>query len=134
MTGFAPAGASDGSRSRRGRVAFVGAAQREQRLGGLAVPRGAGELVDGVAIPIETEPLHAGENGVDRFLRGALPVRVLDPQQHLAAVMARKQPVEERGARTADVEKAGRRRREARDDGFGHLTRRTWIEAAARVA
>ena len=37
-------------------------------------------------------------------------VGVLDPQQIAAAVMARVQPVEQRGARAADMQEAGWRR------------------------
>jgi hypothetical protein len=43
---------------------------------------------------------------------GALDVGVLDAQQHRAAVVAGVEEVEDRGARAADVEKAGRRRGE----------------------
>src|SRR3546814_17677285 len=47
---------------------------------------------------------------------GAGAVGILDAQQELAAVVAREQPVEQRGARAADMEETRRRRREARDD------------------
>ena len=47
------------------------------------------------------------QDGVDRVLGGALAVRVLDPQQVLAAVVAGEQPVEERGTGAADMEEAG---------------------------
>src|SRR5205807_10027992 len=57
---------------------------------------------------------------VDRGLRRALAVGVLDAQQHPAAAPARVQPVEQSGARAADVQKAGRRGSEARDDLIGH--------------
>src|SRR3546814_19903482 len=77
---------------------------------------GARELVDRVAIPVEPEPAHPVEDRVDRGLGGAGAVGILDAQQELAAVVAREQPVEQRGARAADMEETRRRRREARDD------------------
>ena len=77
---------------------------------------GAGELEHGVAVPVEPEPAHAVEDRVDRRLGRAGAIGILDAQQELAAVMAREQPVEQRGARAADMEEAGRRGREAGDD------------------
>ena len=47
----------------------------------------------------------------------ARAVGVLDAQQELAAVVAGEQPVEQRGARAADMQEAGRRGGEAGDDG-----------------
>src|SRR3546814_7994473 len=69
-----------------------------------------------VAIPVEPEPAHPVEDRVDRGLGGAGAVGILDAQQEIAAVVAREQPVEQRGARAADLEETRRRRREARDD------------------
>jgi hypothetical protein len=51
--------------------------------------------------------------------RRALAVGVLDAQQHLAAGVPRKEPVEQRRARATDVQVAGRGGREAGDDGHG---------------
>jgi competence protein ComEC len=73
---------------------------------------GALELEDGVAVPIEAEPAHPVEDRVDRRLGRARAIGILDAQQELAAVMAREQPVEQRRARAADMQIAGRRRRE----------------------
>ena len=104
----------------RGGVAPVGLAAGEQLLGDLAVARGAGELVDDVAVPIEPQPLQPVENGCYRRLGRALAVGVLDPQQHLAAGFPGIEPVEQRGPGAADVEEAGGRGGEACDDGIGH--------------
>ena len=57
------------------------------------------------------------EDRVDRRLGRARLVGILDPQQEFAAMMAGEQPVEQRGARAADMEEAGRRGRETRHDG-----------------
>ena len=70
---------------RRG-VAVIGLAVGEQLLGDLAVPGGAAELVDDVAVPIELQPFQPVQNGADGGFGRALAVGVLDPQQHLAAV------------------------------------------------
>ena len=47
--------------------------------------RGLAELIDGLAVPIEAEPGQAIEDGVDRRLRRAFAIGVLDPQQHSSA-------------------------------------------------
>ena len=74
------------------------------------VAGGALELEYRVAVPVEPEPLHARQDRVDRGLGGAGAVGILDPQQELAAVVAGVEQVEQRGARAAEVEVAGRRR------------------------
>ena len=96
---------------------MIGVAGGEQALGDLAVPLGAGELVDDVAVPVEAEPAQPVEDRVDRRLGRALAVGVLDAQQHLAAEAAGIEPVEQGRARAADMEEAGGRGREAGDDG-----------------
>ena len=100
---------------RRG-VAVIGLALGQELLGDLAVARGAAELVDDVAVPIELQPFQPVQDGVDRLLGGALAVGVLDPEQHLAAAAAGIEPVEQRGAGASDMEEAGRRGGEAGDD------------------
>ena len=84
------------------------------------MPGGAGELVDNVAVPIEAEPFHAVDDGVDGGLGGALAVGVLDAQHHLAAMAPGVEPVEKRRARAANMQKAGGRGRKTGDD-VGHV-------------
>ena len=102
------------------RVAAIGAPLAEHLLDRLAVAFGARELEGRLAVPVEAEPLQPVEDRVDRRVSRAGAVGVLDAQQHLAAEALGEQPVEQRGARPPDVQKAGRRRRETGDDGFGH--------------
>ena len=99
-----------------GHVAAIGGAALEQPVGDLGVARPELRLVIFVPVPIEAEPAHPVEDRVDRLLGRARLVGVLDPQQELAAVVAGEQPVEQRRARAADVQEAGRRGREAGDD------------------
>src|SRR5262249_25045173 len=103
-----------------GRVAVIGLALRQQLLRHLAMARGTGELVDRLPVPRDAEPGEPLEDRVDCGLGRALAVGVLDPQQHLAATAARVEPVEQRRARSADVEEAGRGGSKARDDGVWH--------------
>ncbi len=98
-------------------VAAIGVARGQQRLGDLAMPRRARELIDGLAVPVEAEPGQPVEDGVDRGLGRALAVGVLDAQQHLAAAAARIEPVEQRRARAADMQEAGGRGGKTGDDG-----------------
>ena len=80
----------------------------EQLLGHLAVAGGTGKLEDDLAVPGEAKPGQPVDNGVDGGSGRALAVGVFDPQQHLAAMPARVQPVEQGCAASTDVEKSGR--------------------------
>ena len=87
----------------------------------LCVAGGAFELADDIAIVIESQPFHALQDRCRRLGRRAFPIGILDPQQEFAAPTTGKQPVEQRGTGTADVQKAGRRRSKAGDDRLGHV-------------
>ena len=95
-------------------------ARGEQVFGHLAVTRRALELIDDIAVPSEAEPGKPVENGGNRRIGRALAVGVLDPQQHLAARVVRIEPVEQRRAGAADMQKTRRRRREAGDHRVWH--------------
>src|SRR5262249_22300417 len=69
----------------------------------LAMPLGTCELINGLSIPLETEPGKALQNGVNGRLSGAFAIRVLDPQKHLSSATAGIKPVEQRSASSADV-------------------------------
>ena len=68
-------------------------------------------------VPIEPEPAQPVVDRRGRFLGVARLVRILDAQDERAAVMPREEPVEQRGARAADVQIAGGRWSEANADG-----------------
>ena len=71
----------------------------------------------GTLIPVETQPAKAVQDRLQRLLQIALLVRVVDPEDVLAAVVAGEEPVEQRRPDTADVEMSGRTRCETRADG-----------------
>ena len=98
-------------------VAVVGVAAGQHLVGHLGVPGGAGELVGDVAIPLQAEPRQAVEDRGDGGLGRARAIGVLDAQQELAAGVLGIEPVEQGGARAADVQEAGRRGGEAGNDG-----------------
>ena len=83
--------------------------------------RGRGGAAESGAtfVPLEAEPREVGEDGLLGPPGGALEVGVLDAEHEAAAVGAREEVVEERGAGAADVEVARGRRREADADGVG---------------
>ena len=97
-------------------VAGVGAAVRHHLARDLGVAGGARELADGLAVPVKAEPRQPLQDRLRRFGRGTRAVGILDPQQEPAAPRACVEPVEQRGARAADMQIAGRRGRKARDD------------------
>ena len=73
-------------------------------------------LIHDLLVPEQSEPFEALENPARALLGTARPIRVLDAQQKVPAIMLDEQPVEESGARDADVE----------------VARRRWCEAKAR--
>jgi hypothetical protein len=103
---------------------LLGGAVAAVRLaGGQQLARHLGVTVDSlrlehrIAVPVEPEPAQAVDDGVNGGLGGPCAVGVLDAQQEPPAVMAGEQPVEIGGARAANVQEAGRRRRKTGDDG-----------------
>ncbi len=74
------------------------------------------QLEADVAVPVEAEPAQRALDLLDGLGHLAARVRVLDPQEDLAAVLTSEQPVEEEGAHAADVEVAGGRGRHADAD------------------
>ena len=93
----------------------------------LAVTRVALGLVERALVGIETQPLHAVEDHLHGFGRGALAIGVLDAQDERAAVAARVEPAEERSAHAADVQEAGGAGGEACPD--GHVGREFYQRA-----
>src|SRR6185295_7726498 len=88
--------------------------------------------VDRLAVPIEAEPGETVEDRGDRRLGRARAVGVLDAQQELGPAPARVKPVEQRGARPADMQEAGGRGGEAGDD-LGHAGRNLRPHAEERL-
>ncbi len=72
------------------------------------VQRGALRLIKRAFIPIDAEPVKAVDDALDEFRLVALGVSILDAQDHGATLMASKKPVEQSGARAADVQIASR--------------------------
>src|SRR6202035_3048688 len=107
---------------------MIGATLGEQLAGDFGMARGAGELLDDLAVPVEAEPGQPVDDRGDRLGGRALAVGVLDAQPENPAlavqlVMAREQPVEQGGAGAADMQEAGRRRGNTDDDAHGQLCR-----------
>ncbi len=99
----------------RGAVAIVGVAHLDEFMRDFGMARGTGELGDRLTFPVEAQPLEAIDQRRHRGFGRAFTVGVLDAKQHLAAAAAREEPVEQCGARAADMQIAGRRRGEAGD-------------------
>ncbi len=81
----------------------------EQSLQRFAMSLAAIGLHDRPLVPVELQPAQRVEDLLDVLRRRALTIGVLDPQHQLAAGVSREQPVEQRRARAADVQRAGRR-------------------------
>ena len=63
----------------------------------------------GAFVPIEPEPAQRRQDLIDHVLARSLEVRVLDPKDEHAVVMASVEPVEESGARAPEMEVTRRR-------------------------
>ena len=70
----------------------------------------------GAFVPVQAQPFHAGEDRAGGFLRVASRVRILNAENEGAPHLAGEQPVEQGGARTADVKITRGRRRESCSD------------------
>jgi hypothetical protein len=79
-----------------------------------------GGLEEGTFVGIEAQPVQAFKYSLDHRLGGALNVGVLDAKNVHAAVLAREQPVEESGARSAKMKITGGRRCKSNSYGVGH--------------
>src|SRR6185369_6272767 len=117
----------------RRRVAVVRLVLGDHPLGDLAVAVEPLQLVDRAFLVVEAEPAHRRQDLLGRFIARARDVGVLDPQDEVAAVVARERPREERGARGAEVEKAGRRRGDARADALAGRDRRRRVRRTHSV-
>ena len=73
--------------------------------------------LSGPSCPVESEPVHAVEDGLAGFFGVTLLVGVFDSKDELATILASVEPVEEGGAGTAYVEVAGGRWGETGADG-----------------
>src|SRR5712664_356146 len=62
-------------------------------------------------VPVHAQPLQTIQDSLHQFRLVALRVRILDAQDHCAALAARKKPIEERRSRAPDVQIAGGGRR-----------------------
>ena len=78
----------------------------------------------GAFVPIQTEPLHSVFENVEVFHRIALFVGVLYSQHERSARVLGVQPVKERGARAADMEKA----RRAGGKSYSYFTHFCYVE------
>ena len=111
-------------------IAAIGRAALDEVVRDFGMARLELRLVIGLAVALDAEPAQAVEDRLDRRLGRAGAVGILDPQQIFAAVMAREQPVEQGRARAADVQEAGRRGGEARDDAAGNGLRWSYCACA----
>jgi len=77
-------------------------------------------LVERTLVVFQPEPGHALQNRIHRFGGGTLEIGVLDAQDEGPAVLAGIQPGKQRGARTADMQIAGRAWGESGANGHGN--------------
>ena len=64
-------------------------------------------------VPVETQPAQPLEDGLHAGVGVALDIGVVEAQHHRAVVVAGVEPIEDKGARAAHVQKAGGRGRKA---------------------
>ena len=91
----------------RGRAAVRVALVEELRQN-LLMAIGARHLADRALVVVDLQPAQRVEDLLDVLGGGALAVGIFDPQDERPAVVPREQPVVQRRARAADVQRAGR--------------------------
>src|SRR5579871_3073481 len=104
-----------------GLLFVVGRGGREIAIGQTLLEYAPGDLAMEVEpfrlpvqfIPTEIEPFQAFEDGVERGLRVAVDVGVVNTQNHRSVMAARIEPVENKCSGAADVQEAGWGGREA---------------------
>ena len=64
-------------------------------------------------VPLQAQPAQSLEDGLDAGLGVALDIGVVQPQHHGSVVVAGIEPIEDKRARAADMQKAGGRRRKS---------------------
>ena len=90
-----------------GAIAAIGDAARHELARDLVIQRVALGLAERTFIPLETEPAEIVEDHLFRFARRARDIGVFDAKNEFALVALREKPVEDRCARTADMEMSG---------------------------
>jgi deoxyribonuclease IV len=90
------------------------------------------ELERDLAVPVQPDPAERVLDLLNRLGHFTARVGVLDAQTKLAALMAGKEPVEERGMDPADVQEAGGAGREA--DDWGHVAIVGVVQLGAHVS
>src|SRR3954467_9538022 len=92
-----------------GAKAAVRLAFRQEPFGIRLVPRSIFTLKKRAFVPGDAEPGETVQNDPGMLLGAPLPISVLDPEDVSSTAVARVEPIEERGARSPDVEVAGGR-------------------------
>src|SRR5581483_10641394 len=90
-------------------------------------------------IPVQVQPFQPVKDGIERGLRVAVHVRVVDAQNHSAAIPARIQPVKDERPGASNVQIARRRRgkTDTRHETSGYLfiqSRELWYRKLLRPA
>ena len=91
-----------------GAIAAIRDAARQELARDLVIQRVALRLAKGTFIPLQAQPSEIVKDHLLRLARRARDIGVLDAKNERAFVMLREQPVEDRGARAADVKMARR--------------------------
>ena len=97
----------------RGAITAKRGAVRKALLRCRAIQLRSLRLIERPFVPVHAQPLQTIDDALNEFGLVALGVRVLDAQNHHAAVVPREKPVEQGSARSANVQIAGGRRSKA---------------------
>ena len=102
-------------------------------MGDLHMARGTLKLTDDVAVKIQSQPGQPLQNGGRGFGSGPRAVCVLNAQQEFPTAAPGIEPVKERSARPANVQKPCGRGGETGDDRRGHRGRLPFSNHRGRI-
>jgi hypothetical protein len=97
-------------------------ARLEQPRGMTSIEIIAFSLPERPFIPVQLDPTHTIENGLNRFVSGTALIGVFNPENKDPVLLPGKQPVEQRRPHPADMEEARRTGRKPNPDLTHHVT------------
>ncbi len=117
-----------------GAQAPIGVTLLQQLHGMVTVELKPVGLAERTFVPVQPDPSHPVQDGVNRLLRGAASVRILDAKNERAPFVPSEEPVKQSGSDSADVQVSGRTRRKSYSNVAHHRTSSDFSNVMVRMS